>query len=56
MLHYFKAIIYILMEKFDLAKDSLNKTMLLANECSWKILFVKGILEMQLGHYASAVK
>lgn len=34
----------------------MEKTFKVTEECSWKLLYVKGVVEMMLGNYYDAVK
>jgi hypothetical protein len=34
----------------------LEKTLKLTEECTWKYLYVKGVVEMMLGNYYEGVK
>lgn len=54
--HYFRSLIYILLDKLEESRDALERTFKVTEECSWKLLYVKGVVEMQLGNYYDAVK
>lgn len=54
--HYFRSLIFILLEKLEESRDALERTFKVTEECSWKLLYVKGVVEMQLGNYYDAVK
>jgi tetratricopeptide (TPR) repeat protein len=54
--HYLRSLIYILLEKLEESREALERTFKVTEECSWKLLYVKGVVEMQLGNYYDAVK
>ena len=54
--HYFKSLIFILSNKLEDSRDALEKTFKVTEQCSWKLLYVKGVVQMQLGNYYDAVK
>jgi tetratricopeptide (TPR) repeat protein len=43
-------------EDYLLAKECLEKTLKMAEECRWSYLYVKGVVEMALENYYTAVK
>ena len=53
---YLQGLVYILLDRLEDAREALEKTLKITEECSWKYLFVKGVVEMQLGNFYEAVK
>lgn len=54
--HYYIGLSEHLLYQQKQARDSLELTLKLAEECTWKYLYVKGVVEMWLGNWYEAVK
>jgi len=54
--HHFKAIIYVLVEDYQNARESLATAIKLTEPASSSMLFMKGLVEMRLGNYLVAFK
>jgi tetratricopeptide (TPR) repeat protein len=53
---YFRGLICLLLGQLEGSREWLDKALKVAEDCSWKWLWVKGALEVQLGNYYEAVK
>lgn len=54
--HHFKAIIYILIEDYQNARESWTAALILAEPATSSMLFMKGLVEMRVGNYLVAFK
>jgi len=48
---YFRGLICYLLGRTQESKEWLDKGLKTAEDCSWKWLWIKGAIELELGHY-----
>lgn len=53
---YFKSMICLLLGRAEECREWLDQGLKVAEDCSWKWLWIKGVVEVQLGNYYEAVK
>lgn len=53
---YFRSLVLLLLGKLQDSNDCLEHSLKAAEDCSWKWLWAKGVIETRLGNYQEAVK
>ena len=53
---YFRGLVCLLLGRLQECREWLEKALKIAEDCSWRCLWVKGVVEMRLGNYYEAVK
>lgn len=56
LVHYYYGIVMYGLKRYGQASEALEKCLKIADECTWKYLYVKGVIEVKSAAYKEAAR